>query len=86
MDKLKTKLIKRPLLANVYIITIAANPNNQLEIYEARQLAQRYYVKYPPHIVGIAGDYEEAVMLVEKIVKECLDSRNDCALKEYLLC
>lgn len=86
LDKLKSKLQKKPLFANVYVITIAANPHNQLEIYEAKQLAWPYYIKHPPYVVGIAGDYGEAVSLVERIAKECMDARKDCALKEYLLC
>lgn len=86
LDKLKNKLIKKPLLAKVYIITIAANPDNQLDIFEAKQLIWRYYVKNPPYVVGIAGNYDEALLLVEQIVKECLSNRNDCSLKEYLLC
>lgn len=86
LDKLKRNLIKKPLFANVYVITISKNPYNQLEIYDAKQLAQRYYRKYPPYIVGIAGDYEEALLLVQQIVQECLQDRSDCSLKEYLLC
>ena len=35
---------------------------------------------------GIAGDYDEAVRIVELITVNCLAQRGDCALKEYLLC
>lgn len=86
LDKLKRKLEKKPLLAGVFLLTLSRNPQDQLEIYEARQLAQRYYVKNPPHVIGIAADYGEAVGLVERLVQECLQERGDCALKEYLLC
>ena len=37
LDKLKKRLEKKPLLANVYLITPAKNPADQLDIFDARQ-------------------------------------------------
>lgn len=86
MDKIIKKLKKSPLLAGVYVLTISKNASDQLELYDAKQLVQRYYRNNPPYIVGIAKDYSEGLMLVEKIVAECLETRGDCALKEYFKC
>ncbi len=86
LDKIKKKLENKPLLSGVFLIVLAENPSNQLEIYDARQLVWKYYEKYPPYVAGIAGDYDEAVRMVEQIVRECIEKRGDCALKEYLLC
>ena len=86
LDKIKKKLCHKPLLAGVYVIALSKNPKDQLEIYDARQLAQRYFAKYPPFIIGIASDYKEAVKVLEQIVQECLKERGDCRLKEFLLC
>lgn len=86
LDKIKKKLENKPLFSSVYLISISRNASDQLEIYGARQLAWRYYQKNPPYIVGIAGDWQEAVQLVEKIVEDCLRVRGDCELKEYLQC
>lgn len=86
LDKIKQKLEKRPLLCPVYLIALSRNPGDQLEIIHAAQLVQDYYEKYPLYVIGIAAGYEEAVELVERIVQECIRTRGDCALKEYLLC
>ena len=86
LDRIKKKLENRPLFSGVFLVTASRNASDQLEIYDAKQLAQRYYRAYPPYIVGIAGDQEEALALVETIVRECLEARGDCALKEYLRC
>lgn len=86
LDKLKKKLETKPLLSGLFLITLSRNPSDQLEIYEARQLAQSYYKKNPPYVIGLAGDYGEAVLMVKQIVEECLQSRGDCSLKEYLQC
>ena len=86
LDKLKKRLEKKPLLANVYLITPAKNPADQLDIFDARQLIQPHYKKEEFLILGIASGYEEALQLIEQITGECLDARGDCNLREYLLC
>lgn len=86
LEKIKEKLETKPLLSSVFVLTISKNASDQLEIYSARQLVQHYYQENPPCVIGLAADYEEALALVEQIVKECLDSRGDCKLKEYLAC
>lgn len=85
-DKIKRMLIKKPALTNVYVIALANNPSDQLMFFEAKQLVQHYYEIYPIQIVGIARDYDDALKLVERITQECLDTRGDCHLKEYLIC
>lgn len=86
LEKIKRQLEKKPLLCNVYLITPAANKKDLLEFYHSGQLAQKYYQNHPPYVIGIAQNYGEAVLLVQNLVQECLDSRGDCALREYLLC
>ena len=86
LDKLKKRLEKSPIFSSVILITLSRNPVDQLEIYEARQLQQSYYKKYPPFVVGLAADRQEAVEIVKLIVQECIDKQGDCALKEYLSC
>lgn len=86
LDKLKKKLKKRPLLSGLFLITLSRNSSDQLEIYDAKQLAWGYYKKNPPYIIGLAGDYDEALSLIKRIVEECVKSRGDCSLKEYLQC
>lgn len=86
LDKIKKKLENKPLLSSVFLIAVSANHSDQLDIFDARQLVQSYYKKNPPYVIGITKSREEAISIVEKIVKECLRERGDCALKEYLLC
>lgn len=86
LDKIIKKLEKKPIFSDVFLITVSRNASDQLDIFDARQLAQSYYKKHPPYVVGIAGSHDEAIELVERLVRECLKARGDCALKEYLLC
>ena len=86
MDKLKEKLAKHPLKDGFYLITPAANSHDQLDIMETKQLLQPYYQKHPVQIVGIAADYEDALLLVQNMVRDCLNTRGDALLKEFIKC
>lgn len=84
LGKLKHKLMHRPLVTNVVILTLPSNPSDQLELISSREVAQPFYAGHELRIVGIAADHEEALKLVEAMTRECLEERGDCLLKEYL--
>lgn len=80
-------LIKQKLrvhaYVNIYLITLSSG-DDQLEIYQAALLKQRYFRKHAPIVIGIAADHAEAVGLVERIVQESLQRTGACDLKAYL--
>lgn len=89
------KTIKKPALVKwklahgagqlkIYVITLAAG-NDLLEIYHCAFLQQKFYKKYPPFIVGIAGSYDEAVSLVTEIVEEVYANTGGYAVKDYIM-
>ena len=86
LDKIKTNLQKRPLFSNVYLLTPAENEVDMLEFFESKLLAQPHYQDKDIFVIGITRTYGEALNMVEYIVRECLDSRGDCSLREYLSC
>lgn len=81
-EKVKWRL-KRHAGTMVYVIALASG-EDQLEIYHSAYLKQRYYRCHPPVIVGIASSHDEAVEMVAKIVRECLEATGNCRIKEYL--
>lgn len=84
-DKTIKKLNRHAKFLNVYVLTLSNNPSDQLNIFKAGELSQRYYKNNPPYVIGIAADYEEAVALVEKIAVETLNETGDCRIKDYIL-
>lgn len=84
-DKLIHKLKKHSRFLEAYVIILSRNPSDQLEIHKAGFLSQKYYRDNPPCVVGIAGDYDEAVELVRQIAEEVYAAWENCQLKEYLL-
>lgn len=85
-DKVIHKLKKHAKLLNAYVITLSRNPVDQLDIYKAGFLSQKYFRQNPPYVIGLAAGYDEAVDLVRQIAEESFAARGDCELKEYLKC
>lgn len=83
-DKLIHKLQKHSRFLNAFVIILSRNPSDQLEIHKACYLSQKYYREHPPYVIGIAGDYDEAVELVRQIAEEAYALKGNCRLKEYL--
>lgn len=85
-DKLIKKLQRHAGFLEAYVIILARNCSDQLEIHKAGFLSQKYYRKNPPYVIGIAADYDEAVELVRQIAEETYAAQCDCRIKEYLKC
>lgn len=85
-DKLIHKIRKHAKFVDAYVITLSKNASDQLEIYKAGYLSQKYYRENPPYIIGLAGNYDEAVSLVTKIAEEAFAAQGNLQLKEYLKC
>lgn len=88
VKKKEKKIIRRveggKPVRNIYLITLASNPANLLDIFRANLLLSRPLAAGCPLIVGIADGYEEAVELVRRLVEETWNSRGDTDVKSYL--
>lgn len=75
--KNKSKSIIRKINKGVgqlgaYVITLAANEADQLEILSANFILDKMAQEVCPLIIGIAGSHDEAVGMVAEIVDEVL--------------
>ena len=83
--QMKKDLRANPVGANLYLITLAANEHEQLDIYDAKYLVQKYFSKNPPYVVGIAKEKAHAIAVVEEMMQECVINRGDANLKAYIM-
>ena len=83
-NKVKWKLRHNAGQFKVYVIALAEG-DGQLEIYHCAFLQQKYCKKNPPYVIGIAGDYKEAVNIVIRITEEAIEKLGSPQLKKYLL-
>lgn len=69
---------------DIYLITLASNEKNLLDIISANQLLQKTVRRRCPMIVGLANGYGEAVELVQQIAEETYHRQNDADIRRYL--
>jgi len=70
---------------NVHVIVISENGDNQLECFHNSLLKQKSYHKRDFLVVGIAGDYKEAVDIIAKITQDCVTHTGTGNVKQFLL-
>ena len=71
-------------VGDIYLITLASNPENLLDIFRANLLLQKPLARMCPLIVGIAEGYGEALELVRRLVEETWRCRRDTDVRSYL--
>ena len=78
------KVNRRSILGNEYLLTLSANPDNLIDIISTRVVRQRYYPRKELVVIGLAGNYEEALMLAGEIVCSIYEVQGDFQLRDYV--
>lgn len=84
IKKIKWKVEHNAGMLHTYVITFPSNSDNLLDMIPTRELLQKGYPKKNLHIIGIAGNYDEAVELVVKIIEETYDNTGTTDVYSYL--
>lgn len=84
-EEILKKIKKRKWQFETYLIVLAKNSENHLEIFHSALLLQKLISDKELFLVGIADGYEEAVELVEKIVQEVYDENGNTDIRNYIL-
>ncbi len=84
-EKIIRKLEEKRFQLNIYVITLAGNEKNHLEIYQSNLFLQPDFPYEDFFVVGIAGGYEDAVELVEEIAKEVYNETKGADIRSYIL-
>lgn len=69
---------------DVYLITLASNPKNQLDIFSANELKQKARRQNCPMIVGLCRGYGEALEMVEMLVQKTYAQTGTAKVREWL--
>ena len=68
----------------IYVITLASNTQNLLDIIPSYELMQKGYPKKDMVVVGLAKGYDEAIEVAASIVDEVYHSTGTFAVRAYL--
>ena len=71
-------------MIDIYVITLASNPQNLLDVIQAQELMQKAYPKKELFIIGLARGYDEALELVKQIVDEVYQRTGGFDVSSYL--
>lgn len=82
LSRLKKKISKGK--GSCAVILISDNENDQFDIVTPFQLKLPVWKDKKPVVAGIAGKKDDAPVLVEQIISDCLNARGDLNLKEYI--
>ena len=83
--KIKWKICHNAGQVNIYVITLASNEQNLLDIIPAHELLQKGYPKESLYVVGLAKGYDEALEVAASIVDEVYQATGAFAVREYLI-
>lgn len=84
VHKIKWKINHNAGTVSVYVIALASNPDNLIDIIPARELLQKAYPKDDMFIVGIAKGYDEAIGVVQRIIDETYLMTKTVNVAQYL--
>lgn len=86
--KKKKQLIRKISMGagvlDVYLITFATNPQNQLDIFSANELKQKARRRNCPMIVGLCLGRWEAMEMVEMLVQKTYEQTGTANVREWL--
>ena len=77
------KVNRRSIWGAEYLLTLSANPDNLIDIINIKVVRQRYYPRRDLVVIGLAGNYEEALMLAGEIVSGIYAVQGDFKLREF---
>jgi len=83
-SKIISNIRKNKLQYDIFVLTLAINGKDLIDIYPVYELKQEYYKKKDMFVIGIAKGKDEAISLVEEIVMDVYNETGSCDIKKYL--
>lgn len=83
-NKIKWKIRHNAGQIDIYVIALASNKENLLDIIPAQELLLKGYPKRQLSIIGLAKGYQEAVEVAASVVDEVYHETGGFAVRSYL--
>lgn len=78
------KIKNKKLVPGVYVIAVASNPANLMDVIPGWELLQKGYPKEDIRIIGLASGKTEAMEVVRQIIDETYRMTGDVKVRQYL--
>ena len=83
-NQVKWKIIHNAGQLGIYVITLPSNPLNILDVIPAWALMQKSYPRKDKYVIGLAGNYEEALSVAAAIVNDVYTNTGTFQVSEYI--
>ena len=83
-NRIKWKICHNAGQLNIFVIALASNESNLLDIIPAKELLKKGFPKQNLYVVGLAKGYDEAVEVAASIVDLVYHKAGGFAVKKYL--
>ncbi len=83
-NRIKWKISHNAGQVGIYVIALPSNSENLLDLIPAWELMQKHYPKKQLYIIGLAGNYDEAMELAAAIVCEAYAKTGSFCVRDYL--
>lgn len=83
LPRIMHKIGKNKIQAGVWVITLASNELNLLDIFHSIHYVQPMFAKMNPDIVGLAESEDAAKELVLKMMKDVYDTNGNFDVRTY---
>lgn len=83
--KIISNIKKNKIQIDIFVLTLAINGKDLIDIYPSNVLRQSYYKNQDLLVVGIAKGHDEAIKIVESIVIEVYNATGKYEIRDYIL-
>lgn len=83
-QEIQKRVNKKNGPSDIYLLTLAANPENVMEMLQASSLRNKIMYKACPMIIGMALEKSGAMNLATEILMECKEKTGTFRVEEYL--
>lgn len=84
IGKIRHQIDRGKRMPRVWLVSLAANGHDQLDIFDARYLYQPAILARCPMVVGVAVDYYEALGLVVQMAEDAYREHGDGNIRGWL--
>ena len=84
VDQILKKVNNNKIVPDLYMIALASNHDNMLDIIPEWELMQKGYPKEHIKVVGLANGKKEALALVQFIIEESIQKIGSADVRTYL--
>ena len=75
---------KEKLQYPIFLVALASNENNLLDVMNVNELLFPYYKKRTTYILGLAGSRQQAKLMAAAIISKVYQENGTCDVRSYV--